>query len=224
MEKSMVRFLVDNKEIEAQEGKTLLRACLDSGIYIPNLCYLEGSKPPASCRMCFVEIEGKDNPLASCTVKVREAMVVKTDTPAVRRLQRTAFRLLLSVHDVDCKNCPANKKCELQHISRFLQVGLKLKRLETFLKDIDTGQDHPFLDCHPNRCILCGRCIHVCRKRHGESMLTFAKRGFDTVISAYGENVVISCETCTACVEICPVAAITLKRITLSHKTLCAHF
>jgi NADH dehydrogenase/NADH:ubiquinone oxidoreductase subunit G len=209
----MIGFRVDNKEIEAQEGTPLLRACLDNDIYIPNLCWLEGTKPAASCRMCWVEIEGKDRPVASCTVAVAKGMVVCTDTSDVRRLQRTAFRLLLSVHDVDCRNCPANKKCELQRIGRFLNVGLKLKHLERFLKDEDTSLDHPLLDLHPNRCVLCGKCIHACRNRHGQSALFFSKRGFDTLIRAYAEEDAraFPCENCTACVDICPVAAITLK-------------
>ena len=134
----MPKLLVDNKEIEVKEGTTLLKACLDNGIYIPNLCYLEGMEaPPASCRMCFVEIEGVEKPITSCTVKVKDDMVVKTDTLSVRRLQRAAFRLLLSVHHVDCKNCQANKKCELQHLAKFLKVGLKPKHLEVFLKEPD---------------------------------------------------------------------------------------
>ena len=101
----MVKLIVDDREIEAAEGATLLQACLKNDIYIPNLCHMEDMAHPAAlCRMCFVEIEGQDKPVASCTITVSENMVVKTDTPAVRRLQRRALRLLLSVHDVDCKN------------------------------------------------------------------------------------------------------------------------
>jgi len=131
----MPKLWVDGKEIETKQGTTLLQACLDNDIYIPNLCFLESMEDPsASCRMCFVEIEGEKQPMTSCTVKVKDDMVVKTDTPAVRQLQRTALRLLLSVHHVDCKHCPANKKCELQRIAKFLKVGLKPKGLERYLK------------------------------------------------------------------------------------------
>jgi len=210
----MPKLLVDNKEIEVKEGTTLLQACLDNGIYIPNLCYLESMDDPwASCRMCFVEIEGEEKPITSCTVTVKDDMVVKTDTLSVRRLQRTALRLLLSVHHVDCKNCHVNKKCELQRIAKYLKVGLKTKHLEQHLKEPDIDQHHPFLDYYPNRCVLCGKCIHVCRKKYGQSVLTFAKRGFDTVISSYGKNDVssLACEKCVVCVDICPVGALILK-------------
>ena len=94
----MIKLTIDNKEIKAEEGITLLQACLDNEIYVPNLCFLkEMGDPPASCRICFVEIKGEDKPVTSCTEKVNDGMVVKTDTPLVRRLQRTAFQLLLSV-------------------------------------------------------------------------------------------------------------------------------
>lgn len=209
-----LKLRVDNQEIEIREGKTLLQACLDNEIYIPNLCYLENmDSPSASCRMCFVEIEGEQQPVTSCTVTVRDGMVVKTDTLAVRQLQGTALRLLLSVHDVDCKNCHANKKCELQNIAKFLKVGLKPKRLEQYLKETQIDETHPFINHYPNRCVLCGKCVHVCRGKHGQSFLTFAKRGFDTVISTYSSADVSSptCERCDICVETCPVGALALK-------------
>ena len=78
----MPKIRVDGKEIETKQGTTLLQACLDNDIYIPNLCFLESMEDPsASCRMCFVEIEGEKQPITSCTVNVKDDMVVKTDTP-----------------------------------------------------------------------------------------------------------------------------------------------
>jgi len=210
----MVKLVVDNREIQAEDGQNLLQACLQNGIYIPNLCHIDGMlEPPASCRMCLVEIEGERNVIPSCTVVVKDGMVVKTDTEAVRRLQRSGLQLLLSVHEVDCGHCPANKKCELQRIAKFLKVGLKPKHLEKRVKETTVDEGHPFLNYYPNRCVLCGRCIVVCRDLHGEASLTFAKRGLETIITSYGEEALSSprCETCHACVDICPVSAITLK-------------
>ncbi len=210
----MIKLLVDKKEIETKQGTTLLQACLDNDIYIPNLCYLESmAYPSASCRMCFVEIEGKDQPVTSCTVRVNNDMVVKTDTPSVRQLQRTALKLLLSVHHVDCRNCPANKKCGLQNLAKFLKVGLKHKPLQLFLKETEIDQDHPCLDYYPNRCVLCGKCMHVCRTQQDKPILTFSQRGFNTVISFYGEKdkSPVACEQCEVCVDICPVGALVLK-------------
>jgi NADH dehydrogenase/NADH:ubiquinone oxidoreductase subunit G len=210
----MIKILVDDKEIKARAGTNLLQACLENDIYIPNLCYLqEMERPHASCRMCLVEIEGEEGPVASCTIPVQEGLTVRTDTPFVRRLQRSALRLLLSVHEVDCAQCPANKKCDLQNMAKFLKVGLKPKGLDQFLTESQVGDVHPDLNYHPNRCVLCGKCVFVSQKGQGKPFLTFAKRGFETVISFQGEEdpSQIAQETYKACAEVCPVAAITLK-------------
>ncbi|MBP1741062.1 MAG: nuoG2 [Deltaproteobacteria bacterium] len=210
----MVKIRVDKNEIEAQEGTKLLQACLDHGIYIPNLCFLAYLEhPPASCRLCFVEIEGMEKPVPSCTIEVREGMAVRTDSPSVRGLQKSAFRLFMSVHHVDCSHCQGNRRCELQRIAKFLRIGLKPGKLEKYLKEPAIIRDHPLIDYYPNRCVLCGKCFHTCFARQGRPMLDFAKRGFNTVISFYGTSSSGSaCETCLACVQVCPVSALTLKR------------
>ncbi|MBW1785607.1 MAG: (2Fe-2S)-binding protein [Deltaproteobacteria bacterium] len=210
----MTTITVDDKSIEAREGTTVLQACLENGIYIPNLCHMDGmAHPPASCRLCLVEVEGEDRPVTSCTTAAANGLAVRTDTPEVRRLQRTALQLLLSVHDVDCGRCPANKKCELQRMAAFLKVGLKPKRLERFLKEPGIDRTHPFLDYYPNRCVLCGRCAVVCTKEHGRAYLTFAKRGLDTVLSFFGEEdvSVTPCQNRFPCVGVCPVGALVPK-------------
>lgn len=210
----MVRLIVDGKEILAERDMALLRACLDNDIYIPNLCYIEGmAHPPASCRLCLVELEGQEVPVPSCTIQVREGMVVKTDTALVRRLQRSALHLLLSAHRVDCAPCPANKKCALQRMAKFLRVGLKPPGLERSFKEPEVDTEHPSLNYYPNRCVLCGRCIHACQSKNGHPFLSFAHRGIRTVISFYGDanSLGLPCVSCSECVAICPVAAITFK-------------
>ncbi|MBW2065233.1 MAG: (2Fe-2S)-binding protein [Deltaproteobacteria bacterium] len=211
----MVKLIVDGREIITNKGKSLLGACLENHIYIPNLCYLEGMEhPPASCRLCLVELEGQRAPIASCTVEVRQGLVVKTNTPLVRRLQRSALRFLLSAHRVECASCPANKKCELQRIAKFLKVGLKPKALEPFLKEPEVVKEHPLLDYYPNRCVLCGRCIHICQKENPRPHLSFAHRGMKTVISFFGDkdSAELPCIQCSACVSVCPTGALTLSQ------------
>jgi len=213
-ETQIITLQVDGKEIRVEEGTTLLKACLDNDIYIPNLCYLDGmERPRASCRLCFVAVGNRKDPVPSCTIMVEEGMVVFTDTDEVRRLQRSALQYLLSVHKVDCAHCPANRNCGLQDMAKFLKVGLKPKHLEQRLKEIEVVDEHPAISYYPNRCVLCGRCIHVCKNKNGQTFLTFARRGLDTIISFFsqGDSDLNKCEDCRVCVEICPVSALVLK-------------
>lgn len=211
---SMVKLTVDGREIEVEKGANLLKACLSNGIYIPNLCFLEDMEdPPASCRLCFVEIEGEKKPVCSCKVAVQKSMVVRTDTEAVRRLQRTALRLLLSAHTATCRSCPSNKKCELQKITRLLGARLRPRRLDHLDPAGMAEHDHSLFDFVAKRCVLCGKCVYTCQKRNGYSLLTFAKRGFDTVITSFGETDATrtSCKSCMECIKVCPVSAIVLR-------------
>lgn len=210
----MIELIVDGRPVAIEEGKNLLQGCLENGIYIPHLCFLEGmSNPPASCRLCFVEVKDQGKPVTACKVKPEPGMEVRTDTPAVRRLQKSALRLLLSVHRVDCRRCPANKRCELQNMARFLGVRLKPRRLEHVERQQPMLQEHPLFEFDVNRCVLCGKCVAICQARTGHALLTFAKRGFDTIITAFNEKdpSQLPCGNCLACVEVCPVSAIFLK-------------
>lgn len=210
----MIELTVDGKPVVMEEGSNLLQGCLENGIYIPHLCFLEGmSNPPASCRLCFVEVGNQDRPVTACKVQPEPGMVVRTDTEAVRRLQRSALRLLLSVHHVDCRHCPSNKRCELQKMAKFLSVRLRPRRLEHLERQQPMPQEHPLFEFDLHRCVLCGKCVEVCQERTGHALLTFAKRGFDTVITAFdaGDPDRLPCAKCLACVEVCPVSAIFLR-------------
>ena len=210
----MITLQIDDQKIQTAEGTNLLEACLNNGIYIPNLCHLEGMPhPPVSCRLCFVEVEGSRDPVCACSIRIDRPMALRTDAPQVRKLQKAGLRLLLSAHDVDCKNCPANRQCPLQDMAKFLKVALSNKGFEQLLKETRVDASHPFWDHYPNRCVLCGKCVHVCRQQKHRAGLTFARRGIDTVIGFYDRphSETPPCENCQACVDVCPVAALVTK-------------
>ncbi len=212
----MIQLTVDNEAIHASPGVSVLTACLSAGIYIPHLCWLETEPPdeaPAACRLCFVEIDGYKDPVTACTVTVENGLRITTDTKRVRDLQKTGLKLLLSVHRVECKQCPANRACGLQTIARFLGAGLSCKPFQQVLKEPEVDSRHPVFDHFPNRCVLCGICIRVCRARHGQTPFGFTGRGFDTRMEIFetDPDATERCLSCKACLTACPTGAIVIR-------------
>jgi len=209
-----ISITIDGKILMADEGQSILWAALDNGIYIPNLCAIrEKDEPSASCRLCFVEIEGKPYPVPACAEKVAEGMVVTTAGQKARRLARTALELLLASHNVDCKNCSANGSCELQKAAKHLEIKLSTKRFKKILKDIAPDESSLAVVYDPNKCVLCGRCVWMCAN-HGTGTIGFAHRGFDRMVTTFGDQPLVtsSCTGCADCISVCPVGALSLKK------------
>lgn len=209
-----VSLTIDGRQIKAVEGDRILWAALDNGIYIPNLCAIrERSEPFASCRVCFVEVEGIDMPVTACTTPVREGMVVNTRGPKALRLARTSFELLLSNHPVDCTHCPRNGSCELQKIAKQLGVKLKTKRFRKVLRNLPIDSSSPLFVYDPNKCVLCGKCVWVCEDELGIGAIGFAHRGFQRRVTTFGDEPIgsSSCQGCGACVDVCPAGALAFK-------------
>lgn len=207
----MIELIVDGRPIRTTQGTSVLQACLAGGVYIPHLCFLENDpEPDAACRLCFVEVEGYPGPVTSCTVTVTDGLQVRTDGPATRHLQRSALRMLLSNHRVECKHCEANRACALQHIARFLKSGLKAAPLPSIPRPVEVERSHPCMDIYLHRCVLCGRCIKVCRNLRGDSLLTMTGRGIDTAVRHYpiSDGADTDCRTCGHCAAVCPVGAL----------------
>ena len=208
----LIRLTIDDTRIEAEKGTKILQAALDAGIYIPNLCYVpEADLPFGGCRLCYVDVEGK-GPVTACTQPVINSMVVHTQTPKVQRLRRTAFKLLIAYHDLDCRNCWKNKKCELQKIAPKVKVKLKtpqdLRDLPKDLLPLDTT--NPYVTYDPNRCVRCGKCVYVCTQKNGEPLIDFALRGYETRLTMSSAISLIEgiCPSCGQCIDICPTAGL----------------
>ncbi|MFZ5595985.1 MAG: 2Fe-2S iron-sulfur cluster-binding protein [Bacillota bacterium] len=208
-----ITVTIDGKTIEARPGEKILQVALDNDIYIPHLCSGPGDHSPvASCRLCFVEIEGRNLPVTSCTEEVADKMVISTRSERVDRIVRTGFEMIMSNHRTECKSCPRNRSCALQKIAR--ERGLKLKpaRLEKMDRNLPVDDSAEKIIYDPNKCVLCGKCVRACREK-GTSILGFARRGFDRMITTFGEKTLgeSGCNGCTACAVACPVGAMALK-------------
>jgi len=191
-----------------------LWVALANGIYVPNLCAIrEKSEPSASCRLCFVEIGGKDNPVTACTTPVTEGMVVNTKGAKALRLARTALELLLASHPVDCAHCLKNGSCELQKLAKHFSVKLKTKRFWKILHKLPIDSSSPLFIYDPNKCVLCGRCVWVCQEKLRKGVIGFAHRGFRRIVTTFGDEPMgRACgQNCSECVAVCPVGALVFK-------------
>jgi len=209
-----VSLTIDGKKITANGSENLLWVALDNGIYIPNLCALrDNSETMSACRLCFVEVEGKEQPVTACTETITEGMIVNTRGERALRLARSAFELIMASHPVDCAHCAANGSCELQQIARHLRVKLKPRRFKRLLRELPVDDTNSLFIYDPNKCVLCGRCVWVCRERLGIGMLGFAHRGFRRVVTTFGDEPIGQhrCLECGDCVSVCPSGALVFK-------------
>lgn len=206
-----VTLNVDGYNVQVPEDYTVLKACRENGINIPTLCYLEGINEVGACRLCLVEVEGQRTLKASCVLRVSEGMVVKTNTKRVRDARRTNLELLLSNHNRECTTCERNGNCELQRISD--EMGIRDIRFEGSKTEKPMDISSPSIVRDPSKCILCGRCVSVCRDVQGVSVIGFRNRGFNTTIGPVFDKGLneVACINCGQCVINCPVGALKEK-------------
>jgi bidirectional [NiFe] hydrogenase diaphorase subunit len=208
-----VTLTIDGKVVKARQGTKVLWAALENGIYIPNLCAIKDKpEPEASCRLCWVEIEGLKTPVCSCTVEVAGGMVVNTRGDKSLALARTSFELLMASHALDCAHCQANGNCELQKIAKILKCSLKTRKLRLLLKNLPIDESNPNFTYDPNKCVLCGRCVWECKKLKEKAILGFAHRGFARRLTTFGdESIGNRCLDCSSCVAVCPTGALVIR-------------
>jgi len=210
-----VTIQIDGVPVETEEGRSVLEAALDAGIYIPHICAdPENGHRPASCRLCFVEIEGRDSPVLSCKEAVRPGLAVHTRSLEVDRLVKSAFALLMSTHRLDCKKCPANRNCVLQDIARQRKAPLKPRRLVKIEPDWPVDETREDFGLNPNHCVLCGRCVNMCNNVVGCRVLDFTERGLAAVVGTFDGSPLSeqdACDGCLRCVDVCPVGALYKK-------------
>ena len=211
-----VTLTIDGMKVTAPEGTSIMRAAAEAGNMIPKLCATDMVKEFGSCRLCLVEIEGRNGTPASCTTPVAEGMVVRTQTERLKRIRRSVMELYISDHPLDCLTCAANGDCELQDMAGV--VGLRDVRYgyegENHTKDAK-DQSNPYFTYDPAKCIVCSRCVRACEEVQGTFALTISGRGFDSRVSpGMAEPFLQSeCVSCGACVQACPTATLIEKSV-----------
>lgn len=211
----MVEFTIDGFKAKAPEGTSIMRAAAEIGINIPKLCATDMIKSYGSCRLCLVEIEGRNGTPSSCTTPVAEGINIKTQTPRLKRLRKGVMELYISDHPLDCLTCAANGDCELQDMAG--EVGLREVRYGEGHNHLGQDKDtsNPYFDFDPSKCIVCSRCVRACEEVQGTFALSVDGRGFASHINAgVNESFFDSeCVSCGACVNACPTGTLIEKAV-----------
>ena len=209
---SKVNIKIEGHAYQVEQGLTILEAARQCGYEIPTLCsFNHGECSTGSCRVCLVEVKGARGLVASCVYPVEEGMEVVISSPKAASARRTSVELLLSNHSQNCQACAKNGKCELLHVAKQTRVRENMfvgGKTDTQYDDVT-----PAIVRDTSKCVLCGRCIERCKNAHGNGVLGFQKRGFETVVGPAGGITLDKspCIMCGQCVSVCPTGALMAK-------------
>jgi formate dehydrogenase major subunit len=221
-----VTLSIDGREVTVPEGTSIMRAAVEAGIEVPKLCANDMMKAFGSCRLCLVEVEGRNGTPASCTTPVADGIKVSTQTDRLNSIRRGVMELYMSDHPADCPAC-AEGDCEMAGMAA--RVGLTENRYgpegENHVAPMLHGdvnphfreQDlsNPYFAYDPGKCIVCSLCVRACGEVQGTFALTVEGRGFESRIAASMDDPFLEseCVSCGACVQACPTGALREKSV-----------
>lgn len=203
----MVNLKIDNIDVSVPKGTSIMDAANTVGIPIPHLCFLKNINEIAACRVCIVDIEGKDKFVTACNNEVEDGMVIHTNSPKVRIARRRTVQMILSQHDCKCATCVRSRNCSLQTLSNDLNITDNLYEERLELQPWD--KTFPLIR-DSKKCIKCMRCVQVCDKIAGLGVWTLEGTGARSTINVSGSRTIreADCSLCGQCITHCPVGAL----------------
>ena len=202
----MVKLTVDGVEVEVEDGSSVLQACEAAGKEVPRFCYHERLSVAGNCRMCLVEMERAPKPVASCAMPAGEGMVIKTDTPMVKKAREGVMEFMLINHPLDCPICDQGGECDLQ--DQAMGYGGDRSRYQETKRAVENKHMGPLISTIMTRCIHCTRCVRFSTEVAGVNDMGAIGRGESMEITTYLEKALAS-ELSGNVVDLCPVGALT---------------
>ena len=206
-----VTFTIDDTEIQADKGQTIMEAADAAGVYIPRLCAFKGLEPHGSCRVCTVFVNGRPQP--ACVQPVAEGIVVDTSSEKITNIRKKIVEMLFVEGNHFCMFCEKSGNCELQAMA--YRLGITAPTLPYLYPKREVDASHPDILIDRNRCILCGRCVRASRDLDGKSVFGFVGRGANkrVAVNATARLADTDMDITDKAVNVCPVGAILRKRV-----------
>lgn len=208
----MITFTINGQELEVEKGISILEAARQNNIEIPTLCYDENLSIFGGCRLCIVEL-GNGKLVTSCSERVREGMVVETHSKKVMENRKDILDLLLSNHPTDCLTCDKVGNCDLQNYA--YEYGVKEGSFKGEKKHYAIDDINPVMERDQSKCILCGKCVRVCKEVQVTDAIDFVGRGFDSTVTTAQDKPLDydNCRLCGQCISVCPTGALQNKQL-----------
>ncbi len=207
-----ISIRIDGELVKADDGQTLFEVAQRAGKTIPGLCQLKGLSSVGACRLCVIELAGVNRMLPSCTTPAQEGMSIITQSPRLNAYRKMVLELLFAEGNHIFAACVSNNHCELQALAQ--KLGVTNVRYNYAYQSRPIDSSHPRFVLDHNRCILCTRCVRVCREVEGARVWDVMGRGVSSRViaemnRAWGEA--RTCTSCGKCVQVCPTGALAEK-------------
>lgn len=204
----MISIKVNDLDVQINAGTSILEACKMVGAIVPRFCYHETLSIAGNCRMCLVEIDGIDKPIASCLTEVSDDLVIYTDSAFVKKARENVVETLLLNHPLDCPICDQAGECDLQDQTK--SFGSNYSKFFSTKRGVEDKNCGPLVKTIMTRCIHCTRCVRFGTEVAGIDFLGTFNRGTSTEIGTYVSNFFDS-EISGNVIDLCPVGALTSK-------------